>query len=76
MAIVASLESQAKALASLSMHSQRLSDIMEMHESKGERYRPSADGFVFSNTQIDPAMRARNRDRLAEKAYNYRLRSA
>ena len=105
MAIAAALESQAKALANLSMHSQRLSrqfertaaqlrelqktrhardkeeldnllDIMEMHESKGQRYRPSADGFVFSHTQIDAAMRARNRERLAEKAYNYRLRSA
>ena len=103
MAIVASLESQAKALASLSMHSQRLSrqfertttqlrelqktrqareqeelkdllDIMEMHESKGKLYRPSADGFVFSPAQIDAAASARNRNRLAEKAYSYRLR--
>jgi hypothetical protein len=105
MAIAGALESQAKALSNLSMHSQRLSrqfertaaqlrefqktrqsreqeelkdllDIMEMHESKGQRYRPSADGFVFSHIQIEAAASARKRERLAEKAYNYRLRSA
>jgi hypothetical protein len=101
MAMAAALESQAKALAILSVHGQRLSrqfektaaqlrelqktrhareqeeltdllDIMEMHEAKRELYRPAADGFVFSQTQIDTAMRARHRQRLAEKAYNYR----
>ena len=93
------LESQAKALANLSMHSQRLSrqfertvtqlralqeirlakensdlhdllNIMEMTESTGETYDPSADGFVFSQPQIDAAKRARNRERLALEAYS------
>jgi hypothetical protein len=102
MAMAAALESQVKALANLSMHSQRLSrqfertvaqlrdiqktrharekeelrdllDIMEMRESKGERYLPSADGFVFSDTEIDAAMRARNREC---QAANHRLRCA
>jgi hypothetical protein len=86
--IVAGLESQAKALANLSLHSQRLSrqfertvaqlrdlqqtrrteqnqdldkvlDIMEVYKSKGETYRPSDDGFVFSELQIDQRRRAR-----------------
>jgi hypothetical protein len=86
-----------KALANLSMHSQRLSrqfertvtqlrdlqktrraqekrdldnllDIMEIHKSKGETYDPSQDGFVFSEPQINRAIRARNRERLVEKA--------
>jgi hypothetical protein len=92
------LESQSKALANLSMHSQRLSrqfertvtqlralqeirlakeesdlsdllDIMEMVESTGETYDPSADGFVFSQPQIDAAIRARRRKRLALEAF-------
>src|SRR5580698_7340727 len=78
LAIASAIESQSKALANLSMHSQRLSrqfertviqlrdlqktrraqekndmhsllDIMEMCESQGETYDPSADGFVFSD---------------------------
>jgi hypothetical protein len=98
MAIVATLESQSKALANLSLHSQRLSrqfektvaqlrelqkvrraqekpdlhsllDIMEMFEGQGEPYRPSDDGFVFSEAEIEAAQRARNRDRLAQEAY-------
>jgi hypothetical protein len=105
MSIVAALESQSKALANLSMHSQRLSrqfertvaqlrdlqktrkaqekhdlndllDIMEMHESKGETYDPSADGFVFSEQQIEESIRTRNRERLAEEAYEHRRESA
>jgi hypothetical protein len=97
-AIVAALESQSKALANLSLHSQRLSrqfertvaqlhelqrarhsrekqevdnvlDIIEMYESKGEAYRPSDDGFVFSQTQINAAIRTRNRERLIEEAF-------
>ncbi len=104
LAIAAALESQTKALANLSIHTQRLSrqiertaaqlrelqetrrarekaelesllDIMEMYESKGEHYRPSADGFVFTPTQIETAVRARRRARLAEKAHNHRLPS-
>jgi hypothetical protein len=93
MSIVAALESQSKALANLSMHSQRLSrqfertvtqlrelqkvrltqekralddlvDIIEMYESTGETYDPSADGFVFSESQINEHIRVRNRENL------------
>jgi hypothetical protein len=100
MSIVAALESQSKALANLSMHSQRLSrqfestvaqlrelqknrraqekralddllDIMEMYESKGETYDPSEDGFVFSETQINQTVLARNRERLTLQAVDY-----
>jgi len=92
------LESQSKALANLSMHSQRLSrqfertvtqlralqeirlaeersdlhdllNIMEMTESTGETYDPSEDGFVFSQPQIDAAIRVRRRQQLALEAY-------
>ena len=101
LAIAASLESQSKALANLSMHSQRLSrqfertvaqlrdlqktrqthekydlnnllDIMEMVESTGETYDPSADGFVFSEPQIAAGLLARTRERLAGEAYEHR----
>jgi hypothetical protein len=97
LAIAAALEGQSKALANLSMHSQRLSrqfektvaqlrdlqktrraqekhdlnellDLMELCEEKGEPYSPSDDGFVFSETQIDAAIRARNRGRLIQEA--------
>jgi hypothetical protein len=92
------LESQAKALANLSMHSQRLSrqfertvtqlralqeirrakenddlhdllDIMEMVEAAGETYDPLEDGFVFSQPQIDAAIRTRRRKNLALEAF-------
>jgi hypothetical protein len=105
MSIVAALESQSKALANLSMHSQRLSrqfertvaqlrdlqtirraqdekelnnlvDIIEMYESTGESYDPSADGFVFSGQQIEAAISARHRERLIEEAYDHQLESA
>ena len=46
-----------------------LLDIMEMYEEKGETYTPSEDGFVFTQTQINRAIRARNRERLADEAY-------
>jgi len=98
LAIAAALESQSKALANLSMHSQRLSrqfertvtqlralqeirlakensdlhdllNIMEMTESTGETYDPSEDGFVFSQPQIDAAIRARRRQQLALEAF-------
>jgi hypothetical protein len=100
MSIVASLESQSKALSNLSLHSQRLSrqfertvaqlrelqkarltqekldlsdllDVIEMQEDKGETYDPSADGFVFSEPQIEAAVRTRNRERLIEEAYEH-----
>ena len=48
-----------------------LLDIMEMYESKGETYDPSEDGFVFSQTQINSRIRARNRERLAEEAFDH-----
>jgi len=105
LAMAAALESQSKALANLSMHSQRLSrqfertvaqlrdlqktrltqekreldslvDIIEMHESIRVTYDPSADGFVFSEQQIQAAHRTRNRERLASRAYEHRLLSA
>jgi cysteinyl-tRNA synthetase len=105
MGIAASLESQSKALANLSMHSQRLSrqfertviqlrnlqetrqakekhelnqliDIIEMIESQGQVYDPSEHGFVFSEPQIESAIRLRSRERLAEEAYEYSLESA
>ena len=90
-------ENDAKTLANLSLHSQRLArqfertvtelrdiqktrlaqqqkdleaalDIMENCESKGETYRPSDDGFVFSQSQINRAIHLRNRQRVAGKA--------
>jgi hypothetical protein len=52
-----------------------LLDIMEMLESTGETYDPSADGFVFSDQQIEESKRARNRERLALEAYQHRCES-
>jgi hypothetical protein len=43
-------------------------DIMENCESKGETYRPSDDGFVFSQSQINRAIHLRNRERVVGKA--------
>jgi hypothetical protein len=48
-----------------------LIDIVEMYESKGETYRPSNDGFVFSQTQINESMRTRNRERLIDEAWDH-----
>jgi hypothetical protein len=105
LAIASALESQSKALANLSMHSQRLSrqfertviqlrdlqktrraqekndlngllDIMEMCESEGETYNPSADGFVFSDQQIEEGARTRARELLAQEAYRHHRESA
>ena len=93
----AHLERNAKALANLSMHSQRLSrqferterhlrelqqlrkeqekqemdrllDIMETYESKGESYNPQTDGFVFSPTKIEAAKRLRTRETRAKRS--------
>lgn len=44
-------------------------DIKEMYQSKGEAYDPSQDGFVFSEEQISPAVRRRNRDREMERVH-------
>jgi hypothetical protein len=54
----------------------RLVNIIEMFESKGEPYDPAADGFVFSKAQINEATRARNRENLAEEAFDLRYESA
>jgi hypothetical protein len=40
-----------------------LIDIIQRYESKGKTYDPSADGFVFSQQQIDARIRARNHER-------------
>jgi len=48
-----------------------LLDIMEMYESKGETYRPSEDGFVFSQTQINQSILRRNRERLIDEALDH-----
>jgi hypothetical protein len=40
-----------------------LVDIIKLYESKGKTYDPSADGFVFSQQQIDARIRARNHER-------------
>ena len=53
-----------------------LLDIIEMYEDKGEAYRSSDDGFVFSDQQIEAAIRARNRENLASAAYEHRCESA
>jgi hypothetical protein len=53
-----------------------LLDIIQMHESKGEAYDPSADGFVFSEPQIAAAAQTRTRENLASEAYDYRCESA
>ncbi len=96
--LVSAIEAQSKALANLSLHSQRLSrqfertvtqlrelqetrrskenadldallEITEMYEERGETYDPKEDGFVFTQSQINQAILARNRDRLLEEAY-------
>jgi hypothetical protein len=89
--LVDGLLDQAKAMANLSLHSQRLSrqfertvaqlrdlqkarreegkHIMEMHESKGETYRPSDDGFVFSQAQINAASWTCNQERVIAEAH-------
>ena len=46
--------------------------IIKMYKSKGETYDPSADGFVFSESQIAAAILARTRERLAEEGYEHR----
>ena len=105
LAIAAALESQSKALANLSMHSQRLSrqfertidklhdlqklrrdreeqelenllDVIEMYQRKGEQFDHSAHGFVFSESQINAGIHARNRENLVGKAIFYLGQSA
>jgi hypothetical protein len=52
-----------------------LVDIIKMYKSKGKTYDPSADGFVFSDQQIDACIRARRREHLASEAYPHRYKS-
>jgi hypothetical protein len=42
-----------------------------MHKAKGETYLPSEDGFVFSQPQIELALRTRTRERAIAKASDY-----
>ena len=99
--LVKGLLNQAKALANLSLHTQRLSrqfketaallrdlqktrraqeqqeldnllDIMEVHQEKGQTYTPSTDGFVFTETEIDRAIRTRRGDRLLDETHRAR----
>ena len=53
-----------------------LLDIIEMYEDKGETYNPSEGGFVFSEQQINACRCARNRETLAEEAYEHCQESA
>jgi hypothetical protein len=48
---------------------ENLLDIVEMYEEKGETYNASEDGFVFTQTQINRGILARNRKRLTAEAY-------
>ncbi len=48
-----------------------LVNVIEMHESKGEPYDPSADGFPFSPAQINEAIQSRHRRELITKAFYY-----
>jgi uncharacterized protein YfbU (UPF0304 family) len=48
-----------------------LLDIMEMYESKGEAYNASEDGFVFSASQINESLLARNRKRRIDEAWRH-----
>ncbi len=53
-----------------------LVDVVKMYEDKEIPYDPSEDGFVFSQTQIEEGILARNREELIEAAYEHRLESA
>jgi hypothetical protein len=45
-----------------------LVNIIKMHESKGQTYTPSSDGFVFTKEEIAHAVQARTRRNLASQA--------
>jgi len=105
MSLAAALAGQAKTLATLSMHSQRLSrqfqialtqlrqlqqlrqekeeadlrelvDILEMCESRGETYKPTDHGFVFSKEQIVAARRLHHRRKSAQQAAHHHFAAA
>jgi hypothetical protein len=40
-----------------------------MNESEGEPYDPADDGFVFSEDEIEAAIRLQDRDRRASEVY-------
>jgi hypothetical protein len=45
--------------------------ITEMYENQGETYNGAEDGFVFSEPQIDDAIRRQNRQTLSRAAYEH-----
>jgi hypothetical protein len=55
-------------LAQLRQEMEAVLDITEIHQSKGETYDPSEDGFVFSPAQITRAARFRNHQREINEA--------
>jgi hypothetical protein len=46
----------------------KLLNITEMFEERGETYKPSENGFVFSQAQINRAIQARDRERLYDES--------
>jgi hypothetical protein len=42
-----------------------------MHKKKGQTYKPSEDGFVFTEAEIAQAYQARNREWRTLKARRY-----
>ncbi len=46
-------------------------DIRQMYEEKEEYWDPAADGFVFSDSQLEQAVQARNCKRLGDEAAEY-----
>jgi hypothetical protein len=100
LAIAAALDTQARALSTLSIHTQRLArqfektlallnqiqskrlearqkeleqaaNLVQMHRKENEPYHPAADGFVFSNDEIQQFLRLRDRHARAAKAFDY-----
>jgi hypothetical protein len=57
-------------LAQLRQEMEAVLDITEIHQSKGETYDPSEDGFVFSPAQITRAARFRNHQRELNEAHS------
>ncbi len=54
----------------------KLLNITEMYEQRGETYDPSENGFVFSQAQINRAIQARNRERLYDESLEEPLEEA
>ncbi len=51
-------------------------DITEMYDFKGETYDGPGDGFVFSEDQINEAIRRRNRELIIDEAWDYHNKEA